>query len=232
MDKTVQVIQRYFSKNEAEFIVLQLSAVHEWEKSDSLFDKIANAPDKEVVLNHLAELVYGLIFSDLGGTVSFEPLGGTGPDLRVAKPEGSFLVEVSRFQQRWPGLAEFIPTGDSDLIPEYGNPERDTNKAYGKILEKLEKQCRYGPTVLALWNDDNELEEEFLDACQDIGADSKYPPEVLYVVCENKWCSPNKSQFFIYQASSDPPPFVETMMANLGKLRVSEAIARVIGVAE
>jgi len=229
MDEAIQVIKRHFEK-EAEYLTLQLSCVRDWANADSLFKKIAGASDKAVVLDYLAELQYGLIFSSLGGTVAFEPFDGIGPDLRVSRQENEFFVEVSRFRCRNSGLSNSNLTIVPAILPEYGNTERDTNKAYGKILEKLEKQCRYGPTVLSLWNDDDELEEEILDACHDIGADSKYPPEVLYVVCKNKWFKPDESQFFLYRASSNPPPFVDAMMANLYKFSVSDAIARMTGV--
>lgn len=66
--------------------------------SDAFFHYLATAADKEVLLDHVATMRYGLIFRFLEFTLSFEPTRREGPDLLITRDGMSATVEVTRFK--------------------------------------------------------------------------------------------------------------------------------------
>jgi hypothetical protein len=66
---------------------------------ESVFQRIIERDD-EMVLDHLVEIKYGLLFKGLGFRARFEPTGPKGPDLRVERDGVSAFVEVKRYRPK------------------------------------------------------------------------------------------------------------------------------------
>jgi len=88
-------------------------------------------------------------------------------------------------------MHEGPPTASSSDKPRvfqsYGDPPRDVRKVYEKVTSKF-RQLREGTGIVAIWNDDGDLEN--LEACQgvaEIARDAvtgvlKVPPDVFLVI--------------------------------------------------
>jgi len=128
---------------------------------DKIFRRIVDCRDEEDIKDYLAEIRYALLFERLGFQVEIEPLGGTGPDLKITRDGNNALVEIMRFRKMYPGppMLEDILNGNPELM-DYGNPVRDIQKCYDKILLKF-RQIRHNDirAIIAIWNDDGDLEE-------------------------------------------------------------------------
>jgi len=129
--------------------------------SGRLLAKLARASNVEQLRDHIAECLYSLIFRGMGFAVEIEPLGRSGPDLRVSRDGSSHMVEVTRFRPVHPGPPE-IQFSETDpcrvSLPEYGNFSRDCRKSVEKIENKF-RQLGTGDSIIAIWNDENELDE-------------------------------------------------------------------------
>ena len=160
-------------------------------RSNRVFARIAAASDKEQLEDYLAEVRYALIFCGLGFEVTIEPGGNKGPDLSISRDGHSAVVEIMRFRKVYSGP----PSGSADedfLLLEYGNPGRDTRKAFEKILRKFSR-VDGKRAVIAVWNDDGDLEElEVEAAVKDLGEDASrgvlsLPFDLLSVLYGSRW---------------------------------------------
>ncbi len=124
--------------------------------SNRLFTRIASASDKEQFDDYLAEVIYTLVFVGVGFEVEIEPFGAKGPDLGVRRDGHQAVVEITRLRKIFAGPPEFNIYGSK--LPEYGNPQRDIRKAFEKLLSKF-RQIGDDPSIIAIWNDDGDLEE-------------------------------------------------------------------------
>ena len=126
--------------------------------SSRLLKRLASASDKEQFEDYLAELQYALIFTGLQFQVEIEPFGREGPDLRISRDDHQSVVEVTRFRKQYSGPPLVDSNSQDFLLEEYGNVERDIRKSFDKIKEKF-KQIKYQDAIIALWNDEGDLEE-------------------------------------------------------------------------
>ncbi len=146
---------------------------------------ISVAADREALLDHLATLRYGLIFRSLGLFPSLEPTGGSGPDLLITRDGIFATVEVTRFRPVNPGPPtlsrdEYI-RGEWHLEP-YGNPQRDIQKCIRKVRDKF-RQTVAPHAIVAVWNDDDALEElEMRSALRNLRQDPRIPESLEFVV--------------------------------------------------
>lgn len=142
---------------------------------DKIFRRIVDCRDGEDIKDYLAEIRYSLVFAGLGFQVEIEPLGGTGPDVKITRDGNNALVEIMRFRKIYPGPPMLDKTLNGNLeLMDYGNPVRDIQKCYEKILLKF-KQIRHNDliAIIAIWNDDGDLEEiECKEAVHRIQSDS------------------------------------------------------------
>jgi len=154
-----------------------------WSGSESLFSRIASAGGLNQVMDYLAEVRFGLVFRHLGFALAMEPSGRKGPDLEVSRGGVSALVEISRFVPANPGP----PDSGGELLAEYGNPARDVAKSLAKIESKF-RQLPGELSILALWNDDDALEElEMLEAVTTATALPDRPASLQFLLFGSAW---------------------------------------------
>jgi hypothetical protein len=169
-----------------------LSRVLEWPNSAALFHSLASAADKQTLLDHLATLRYSLIFGYLGFVVSFEPTGTKGPDLLITRDGISATVEVTRLRPMNPGppaLSEEESQSGEWVLEPYGDPRRDINRSFGKVLGKF-KQAIAPHSIIAVWNDDDALEElEMFMAVRDLWQVPGLPAGLDFVIYGSQWIS-------------------------------------------
>jgi hypothetical protein len=83
--EAVERTRRASIQHNAYFVGLVYQAA-DIEGVESVFQRIIERDD-EMVLDHLVEIKYGLLFKGLGFRARFEPTGPKGPDLRVEGTE-------------------------------------------------------------------------------------------------------------------------------------------------
>lgn len=158
----------------------------------------------EQLLDYLAEARYALVFAALQFQVGFEPSGRKGPDLQISQDECCATVEVLRFRKMYPGPTLFSPDDEDDDLKTYGNPVRDIRKAFEKLLNKM-GQVNSGNSVIAIWNDDDDLEEiEVMLAVRDLVNDAKVgnfllPEGLTYALYGSKWRGNQQFYCFPFQ---------------------------------
>lgn len=200
----------------------------------SKFRLILSARDREVLCDYLSELRYALMFRSLGFDVEAEPLGKEGPDFRVRRDEKEAMLECMRLRRVHPGPSVLDLTDDITDTPlrllEYGDPLRDTRKAFSKIIDKF-PQIRDFEALLAIWNDDGDLEEfEVYEALAGIVTDAvaehyHLPPGLRAVVYASPWSDVRtEKQVFCFELGAVAPP-VSGWIEELRRLTVEEAWA-------
>lgn len=156
LERALQNLSRLFENDAVEFWQNRFVRVRRMPGASKIFKRIADAPHKAQLRDYLAEIKYCLIFSGLEFLVEIEPFGKIGPDLQISRDKHNAYVEITRFRQIYQGPLESTPS-DCRPLP-YGDPTRDTNKAYDKILKKF-RQVVNGESIIAIWNDEKDLEE-------------------------------------------------------------------------
>jgi len=128
--------------------------------ANRLFLRIASVSDKEQLNDYFAEVVYALVFAGLGFQVEIEPFGRKGPDLKVSRDGHQVVVEITRFRKIYPGPPEFDLSDENEEseLSDYGNLHRDVRKSFEKLLSKF-SQVADKQSIIAIWNDDGDLEE-------------------------------------------------------------------------
>jgi len=134
--------------------------------ANRLFKRIAYARDVQQLDDCRAEILYALMFAGLAFDVAIEPEGAEGPDLSVCRDGHSAAVEVTRFRKMHQGPLTATPADMPEILPVYGDPLRDVRKVREKVTSKF-RQLREGTGIVAIWNDDGNLEE--LEARQGVG---------------------------------------------------------------
>lgn len=163
MDRALQKITEFKDQYAIEWIQAQLKRIQRMPGASRLFRRIASASNKEQLDDYLAEVRYALTFAGLGFQVEIEPFGNKGPDLRVLRDGQSASVEIMRFRKVYPGPPVLDLECDDLELPEYGNPPRDIRKAAEKIRAKF-PQIGSEQAIIAIWNDEEELEELEVEA--------------------------------------------------------------------
>jgi hypothetical protein len=142
---------------------------------ESVFRRIIERDD-EMVLDHLMEINFGLLFKSCGFRARVEPTGPEGPDLRVDRDGVSAFVEVKRYRPR---EAEHIPDswGPHETLQTYGDLEHTQIRIAADMRRKLRQ---IGPRdgvehgILAIWSDRDGFEElEFSYAVRQISPDAR-----------------------------------------------------------
>jgi len=157
-----------------------------WPGACPLLERISNAGGRNQILDCLCEVRYGLVFDHLGFEVTVEPSGRKGPDFGVSRDGMHAMLEVSRFTLVNSGPPAWA---DAGLLTEYGNPQDDMNKALAKIQGKY-RQLLGDLSILALWNDDEALEDlEVQFAAQTLIDDSQRPESLQFILYGSPWLS-------------------------------------------
>lgn len=203
MTNAMQRIEAFCGRDTASELKNWLSKAQMWPNSATFFHSLAVAVDKDTLLDHLATLRYSLIFRSLGFLPSFEPTGSHGPDLLIARDGTSATVEVTRFKAINPGPAalskeEYL--GGEWLLEAYGNSRRDVAKSVRKVRDKF-RQASAPHAIIAVWNDDEALEElEMCIALRDLQQDPRLPAGLELVV----YGSPCVGHFQLYSFPMKP----------------------------
>jgi hypothetical protein len=168
-----------------------IQAAADWPGSDALFERIGRAGGQGQVLDHLAELRYALVFRHLGFAITIEPLGRTGPDLEVSRGGLSAIVEVTRFRPMNPGPSDT----DGETLAPYGDVTRDVTKSLGKLAGKF-GQLQGERSIIAVWNDDDALEElEMSMAAKELSGAPHMPTSLQFVLFGSSWTSPTRDLY-------------------------------------
>jgi hypothetical protein len=192
MDKALANLTRLLGGQAAQQYRACFERVEQMLGANRVFRRVACATDKEQLADYLVEIRYALIFVGLRFEVEFEPSGGKGPDLGIVRDAQQAIVEIMRFRKIYPGPPDLELTDTDLILPEYGNPPRDTRKAFEKIVAKF-PQVANQRGIIAIWNDDEDLEEaETKTAISNIRNDAEIgilslPGDLLFVLYGSKW---------------------------------------------
>jgi hypothetical protein len=208
MTKAMQRIEALCDRSVASELGNWLSKTQTWASSAAFLHLLATAADKDVLLDHVATLRYGLIFRSLGFLPSFEPTGTDGPDLLISRDGISATVEVTRFRPVNPGppilTREEYLRNDWFLEP-YGDARRDVAKCLRKVKDKF-RQAIAPHAVIAVWNDDEALEEvEMCIALRDLQQDPLLPAGLEIVVYGSWWIGHSQLYSFPMKPQLDTP---------------------------
>jgi hypothetical protein len=207
VDKVIAKLRCVVGEQGSLWYVQLLEQAQRFTGATRVFDRIISASDKDQVQDYFMEVLFSLTFAGLKFEVEFEPLGRAGPDLRVKRDDRQVLVEVMRFRKVYPGPSEFE---DGQLyLDEYGNPHRDVRKAFDKIMSKF-RQVTNDESIVAVWNDDEELEEiETQIAVKDLREDASrdivsVPTGLQFVLYGSKWIGRKQLYCFPFQELKEP----------------------------
>jgi len=230
MQKAIENIRLILGEQSATFAERWFVRAQDITKVNRAFRRIKSAKDKEQLLDYLAEIRYALFFIGLGFEVEFEPAGNRGADLGIMRDGEKAIVEIMRFRKINSGLPLLNLEDENLILPEYGNIPRDIRKAFDKLLAKF-RQIENQKGIIAIWNDDEELEEiETEAAVYDIRNDVKkgllaIPSGLLFALYGSKWIG--NQQLYCYPFQDFEQPF-ETWKAEIEKADVFSVIERAL----
>lgn len=203
MEEVLQNVSKLLGKCTAQALRPCFERVRAMPRAGRLFKRIASAPDADQLGDYLAEIQYALVFAGLRFQVEVEPQGKDGPDLGISRDNHYAVVEVMRFRKVYPGPPTLDVTREPGVLPEYGNPPRDIQKAFDKILTKF-RQVQNGESIIAIWNDDEDLEELEVKAAtahvRDATAQGtlNLASDLLFVLYGSKWIGGNRRQLYCF----------------------------------
>lgn len=209
MHKAIENISLLLGERSATLAQRWFGRTQEITKANRVFQRIVSAKDKEQLLDYLAEIRYALLFLGFGFEVEFEPAGNRGADLGISRDGEKAVVEIMRFRKINSGLPLLNLEDENLVLPEYGNIPRDVRKAFDKILAKF-RQIENQKGIIAIWNDDEELEElETEAAVYDIRNDVKkgllvIPNGLLFALYGSKWIGNQQLYCFSFQDLEQP----------------------------
>jgi len=230
MNKAIENIRLLLGEQSAIFSQRWFERAQEITKVNRAFRRIASTKDKEQLIDYLAEIRYALLFVGFGFEVEFEPAGNRGADLGIMRDGEKAVVEIMRFRKINSGLPLLNLEDENLILPEYGNIPRDIRKAFDKLLAKF-RQTENQKGIIAIWNDDEELEEvETEAAVYDIRNDVEkgllvIPNGLLFALYGSKWIG--NQQLYCYPFQNFEQPF-ETWKTEIEKADVFSVIERAL----
>ena len=230
MHKAIENIRLLLGEQSAILAQRWFERAQEITKANRVFQRIASTKDKEQLLDYLAEIRYALLFVGFGFEVEFEPAGNRGADLGIMRDDEKAVVEIMRFRKINSGLPLLNLEDENLILPEYGNIPRDVRKAFDKFLAKF-RQIENRKGIIAIWNDDEELEEiETEAAVHDIRNDVKkgllaIPNGLLFALYGSKWIGNQQLYCFSFQNLEQP---FETWKTEIEKADVFSIIERAL----
>ena len=199
---------------------------------DRKIDQIARCEDHEQLLDFLAEVRFCMVFLGLGCSTVFEPMGKKGPDLLVTNGSSELIVEVRRFRKVHHGPPIASEDGPWELV-EYGDSMRDTRKSIQAIMDKFEQIHTAKKAVIAIWNDDGDLEEpEVEEAVRSFAEDANngvvtLPVGLQFVLYGSPWGPAGIArQLYCYPLTRIADGFTQALIEDLEADTVSGLIAR------
>ena len=227
MNKAIRAAAKFLDRREVQMYRTWFCRIGAMPGADGLFARVVSGTDKETLLDHLAVATHALIFAGLGFKVCIEPAGKAGPDLAVSRDGHTAVVEVTRFRPMHPGPPMVDLTRVNPILLEYGNPSRDVRKAVGKIYEKF-SQIGDGEAIIALWNDEGDLEKLEVEMAVDDLRQSPFPSGLLFAVYASRWWFPRAGQILCFPFPRSLGPRHVRWQQELEGSFVGEAIQRAL----
>lgn len=176
--------------------------------------------------DYIAEAWFVAVFTSCGYDVQIYPEGSAGPDLLLRRNGEAFYIEVTRFRSVNDGPPP-MPEDLSDYrLPEYGNSQRDQRKAINKIFHKF-RQIRTIPSAVAIWNDDEAMEDvEVKAASADIRKNPHKPQSLEVIFYGSIWIS--KKQFHAFPLVDNLSHSTKYLIDSIESARLLTAVAEFV----
>jgi hypothetical protein len=229
MNKALVTTSKYLEAAQASAYARWFKRVQQMPGANRLFRRIASSSDLEQLKDYLVEVKYALVFAGLEFAVEIEPLGRKGPDLLIERDDHQALVEITRFRLVHPGPPFLDPDDPTTYLPVYGDPGRDIRKALAKITDKL-AQVEGKESLIALWNDDGDLDEwEVGAAVSQLRRDAAarvvaLPAGLRSVVYGDKWVD----SFFCFPLRSGDAPHQHALQRELESTTAARLVERAL----
>lgn len=234
MESALQRVCRLLGSSAVERLRPWFGRVAQMPGAKRIFRRISSSPVADQLCDYLAEMRYALVFAGLGFGVTIEPHGAEGPDLGIARDGCLHAVEVARFRRIYGGPSLVSPNDVPEVLPIYGDPHRDMQKVREKIRSKL-RQVRTGPGIIALWNDDGDLEElEVHMAIEDLIDDAAggllaLPRGLQFILYGSEFWNPRaQQQLYLFPVHGLPEKNEESWQHELASSTVACLIRRAI----
>jgi len=230
VEEALQNVSKLCGKCKAQALRPCFERVRTMLKTGRLFKRIASAPDADQLRDYLAEIQYALVFAGLRFQVEVEPQGKDGPDLGISRDNHYAVVEVMRFRKVYPGPPTLDVTRKPGVLPEYGNPPRDIQKVFDKIITKF-RQVQNGESIIAIWNDDEDLEEPEAEAATTYVRDAtaqgtlNLPSGLLFVLYGSEWIKiKNRRQLYCFPVRCPAQEHQQTWQQELESSTVEQLV--------
>jgi len=212
---------------------LPLKAVARLKNGHRILNRISSSANVEDLRDYLAEVHYALTFAGIGFEVEVEPDGTAGVDLRISMSGDSLRAEVTRLR-----LSHEMPrldlTEENPILPCLGDPLVDVRRAYQKAHDKL-RQLTAGPGILAVWNDDEVLDELHMRTAvkwlQDEASAGRIDRDgnLILVLYHTNWIAPsNPKEFYTWSIRDTQDAWVAGWREALETARLGESLESAI----
>lgn len=234
MDRALRRIQKLAGSQRAEALEPHFERLNHMPGANRLFKRIAYARDAQQLDDYWAEILYALMFAGLAFDVAIEPKGAEGPDLSVSRDGHSAAVEITRFRKVHEGPPMASPSDVPRIFQSYGDPLRDVRKVREKVTSKF-RQLKGGTGVVAIWNDDGDLEE--LEACQgvaEIAHDAvtgalEVPADVFLVIYASEWTNiSEQQQVYCFELRPECPNYQRRWAKELASSSVQQLLQQAL----
>lgn len=234
MERALRRIQVLAGDQRAETMEPFFEQLNRMPGANRLFKRIASARDVQQLDDYRAEILYALIFAGLSFDVAVEPKGAKGPDLSVCRDGHLVAVEVTRFRKMHEGPPMASPSDMPKIFQPYGDPLRDVRKVRDKVASKF-RQLREGTGIVAIWNDDGDLEElEARQGVAEIAHDAvtgvlTVPPDVFLVIYASEWtyCR-EQQQVYCFELRPELPDYHRRWAKELASSSVQQLLQQAL----
>jgi hypothetical protein len=219
LDSAVQKVSETLRKTDYQIYEKRIRAYAHLPGADKKLKMISGA-QRDSVKDLLREVDIALIFKGLGFDLEVEPDRSTpvgkNIDLKLSKGKHTCFLEATRFRRMYDGPPTVELGAEVDLLlPEYGDPQRDVEKACQKIIRKF-SQLGSEPTIIAIWNDDEDMEYlEVQMAVRKIIQEEVVPSSLMFILFISDVIVRCRQQMFCYPSRNSIEPYVKEWINGL-----------------
>ena len=213
----LQNVKKSLGEIDSEVYKHRIAAYSHLQGANKKLKMIADARGENSIRDLLREVDIALIFIGLGHDVEIEPDSGAAVgkniDMKLSRGGKGCYLEATRFVQMFDGPKE-LGEVDDGLLHEYGDITRDVEKACQKIILKF-KQLGSGPAIIAIWNDDQDMEEIEVGMAirKAIACGEHVPTNLLFILYISDWLG--KQQMYCYPPRNDIESYAQDWMREL-----------------